>query len=233
MIKYAANAFLALKVSFINEIAGFCERVGADVREVARGIGYDSRIGHAFLGAGIGWGGSCFGKDVRALIAAGLDRDYRMPILEAALEVNRRQREEWVVGKLKEILGDLRGRVVGVWGLAFKPGTDDLRDAPSLDIIRKLVNAGSIVRAYDPAAISRLQDTVSGAAVVCVADPYRAAEGADAVVLVTEWEEFAWVDWNRIKELMRVPFVVDGRNFLDGTRLEALGFVYRGVGIPS
>ena len=231
LIKYAANAFLAMKISFINEIANICERVGADVRKVAEGIGMDSRIGRAFLNAGVGWGGSCFGKDLRGLIADAQEYGYEPVLLNAVLEVNYRQRQ-LPVQKLCEVLKVLRGRTVAVLGLAFKPGTDDLRDAPSLDVVRRLLEMGSLVRVYDPAAMPALKEAAPDLQVTFAPDPYRAADDADALLLVTEWEEFRHLDWPRMRRLMRHPLVVDGRNFLDKKELEALGFVYRGIGMP-
>lgn len=231
LLKYAANAFLAMKISFINEIANICERVGADVRKIAEGIGLDSRIGRAFLNAGVGWGGSCFGKDLRGLIADAREYGYEPVLLNAVLEVNYRQRQT-VVQKLCEVLKVLRGRTVAVLGLAFKPNTDDLRDAPALDVIRRLLEMGSLVRAYDPAAMPAFKEAAPDLPVTCAPDPYRAAEDADAIVLVTEWEEFRHLDWRRIRRAMRHPVVVDGRNFLNKEELEALGFAYRGIGIP-
>lgn len=213
LVKYAANAFLAIKISFINEIANICERVGADVRKVADGIGLDSRIGRAFLNAGVGWGGSCFGKDLRGLIADSREYGYEPALLDAVLDVNYRQRQ-LPVQKLCEVLKVLRGRTVAVLGLAFKPGTDDLRDAPVLDIIRRLLEMGCLVRVYDPVAIPGFQETMPELGVTCATDPYRAAQDADAIVLITEWEEFDHLEWERVKRSMRHHWLSTGATFL-------------------
>lgn len=228
-IKYAANAFLALKISFINEVAGLCERVGADVCQVARGIGLDSRIGEKFLQAGVGWGGSCFGKDLQALISTGREYGYDMPILQAALEVNRRQRR-LVVEKLQRELKILKGRTIGLLGLAFKPHTDDLRDSPALEIARYLLAAGCLVKAHDPVAVPRCRQSHPDLD-LCYADtPEEAALEADALVLVTDWPQYREVDWPRVAGLMRNRLIVDGRNHLDAAYLTGLGFRYIGVG---
>lgn len=233
MIKYAANAFLALKISFINEIAGLCEKVGADVTEVARGIGLDARIGTRFLGAGLGWGGSCFPKDTAALIAVGKEHGYEMPIVEAARAVNFRQRER-VVEKLQAVLKGVRGRTIGILGLAFKPGTDDVREAPSLDVIRLLLSRGAQVRAHDPVAIPNARvalAAVEGASEVEFCDdPYQLATGADALVLATEWREYRDLDLERLARLMRTPVLVDGRNLFAPEAARRAGFTYLGVG---
>jgi UDPglucose 6-dehydrogenase len=227
MIKYAANAFLATKVSFINEIANICERVGADALEVARGIGADSRIGASFLNPGIGWGGSCFPKDLASLTHMAGEYDYPTRLLDAVREVNTDQRLT-VVRKLQERLKLINGRTVALWGLAFKPGTDDLRDAPSLTIAERLADLGAELRAYDPHA-ARAACRQGVKAHLC-ADLYEATQDADALVLLTEWPEFARADWSRVRELMRRPIVVDGRNALDRAALLWHGFEYSGIG---
>ncbi|MGY4706912.1 UDP-glucose dehydrogenase family protein [Candidatus Bipolaricaulota sp. J31] len=229
LIKYAANAFLALKISFINEIAGLCEKVGADVTEVARGIGLDSRIGPKFLQAGLGWGGSCFPKDTAALLAMGREHNYDMPIVAAAREVNSKQRLR-AVEKLQEALKGVRGRVIGVLGLAFKPGTDDVREAPSLDIIRTLVERGAHVRAHDPVALPKAKEALAGLEVEFVDTPYAAAHGADALVLVTEWPEYRQLDLRKLAAAMRTPVLLDGRNIFSFAEARAAGFVYLGMG---
>lgn len=229
LIKYAANAFLALKISFINEIAGLCEKVGADVTEVARGIGLDSRIGPKFLQAGLGWGGSCFPKDTAALLAMGREYNYEMPIVEAARKVNFRQRER-AVKKLQEALKGVRGRVIGVLGLAFKPGTDDVREAPSLSIIQILVERGAHVRAHDPVAIPRAKEALAGLEVEFVETPYAAAQGADALVLATEWPEYRQLDLRELARSMRTPVLLDGRNIFDPKEARDAGFLYLGMG---
>jgi len=228
MIKYAANAFLATKISFINEVANICDRVGADVVEVAKGIGLDSRIGSKFLQAGIGWGGSCFPKDVSALIHTADDYGYEAQLLKAAVTVNQRQRLI-VVEKLQQVLKILKGKTVGLLGLTFKPDTDDLRDAPALNMIEQLTRLGTKVKAYDP-IISQTGMRHGLSNVIVETDPERLADGCDALVLVTDWKEFRTLDYAKMGELMHARVIIDGRNFLDQTALEALGFHYVGVG---
>ncbi len=227
MIKYASNAFLATKISFINEVASICEALGADVMEVAYGMGLDKRIGPAFLNAGIGWGGSCFPKDVKALayMAEAAGRPPR--ILNATMDVNAQQRKA-VVRKAKELLGDLEGKRVGMLGLAFKPNTDDMRDAPSIDIARYLLQAGAEVCAYDPEAMDNAARILPE--IRLAKDVYDVARESDLLVLVTEWNEFKNLDLKRIKRLMRQPNLVDGRNIYDPTYVRSLGFRYRGMG---
>jgi UDPglucose 6-dehydrogenase len=227
MIKYAANAFLATKVSFVNEIANICERVGADALEVVRGIGADRRIGASFLSPGIGWGGSCFPKDLASLTHIAAEYDYPTRLLDAVREVNTDQRLT-VVRKLQERLKLINGRTVALWGLAFKPGTDDLRDAPSLTIAERLAELGADLRAYDPHAAPAARR--QGVKAHLCADLYEATQGADALVLLTEWPEFVHADWPRVRELMRRPIVVDGRNALDRATLLFHGFDYSGIG---
>ena len=227
MIKYASNAFLATRISFINEIARIAERVGADVKVVADGMGQDRRIGPSFLEAGIGFGGSCFPKDVKALAAIAKKYDYHPELLTAVMDINRDQRT-LAVEKVKEALGGLDGREVGLLGLAFKPNTDDMREAPSLDIARGLLAGGARVRAYDPAAAERARAILPELAYQ--KDPYAVARGADALVVVTEWNEFRHLDLARVHQLMRTPVLVDGRNIYDPARMRGLGFVYRGIG---
>lgn len=229
LVKYAANAFLALKISYINEIAQLAERVGADVLQIARGIGLDARIGSRFLSAGIGWGGSCFGKDTAALISTSQEYGLEMPIVKAAREVNYRQRS-WVVEKLLQELRLLKGRTVCLLGLAFKPHTDDVRDAPSLDIAELLLHRGVRVHACDPVANERAQQAMPDLKVKYFQEPVAAAEDADALVLLTDWPEFRQIDWEAVARVMRVPLLLDGRNFLPGGQLEQLGFRYVGVG---
>ncbi|MCD6290952.1 MAG: UDP-glucose/GDP-mannose dehydrogenase family protein [Anaerolineae bacterium] len=227
MIKYASNAFLATRISFINEIASICERLGADVREVAIGMGYDKRIGHTFLDAGIGWGGSCFPKDVKALEHMALVHGAHPALLRAVIEINRDQRR-LVILRLREILGTLRDRTVGLLGLAFKPNTDDMRDAPSVEIARMLLNEGARVRGYDPVAMKVAARVLPE--VELVSDPYQLADGADALVVCTEWNEFKHVDLARIRDAMARPVLIDGRNIYDPDLMRDLGFEYRGVG---
>ena len=228
MIKYAANAFLATKISFINEVANICDRVGANVTQVAKGIGLDSRIGNKFLQAGIGWGGSCFPKDVSALIHTASDYGYNTELLNAAVNVNTRQRVI-IIEKLQQELKILKGKVIGLLGLTFKPDTDDMRDAPALNIIEQLNRLGAKVKAYDPiVSASGLSHGLSG--VLIETDPQRLADACDALVIVTEWQEFLKLDYGKMSKLMVNPVIIDGRNFLEQTTLEQAGFRYIGIG---
>jgi UDPglucose 6-dehydrogenase len=227
MVKYASNAFLAARISFINEIAMICERVDADAKLVAEGMGLDKRIGPSFLEVGIGYGGSCFPKDVKALAALAQRFNYHPELLHAVMDINRDQRMR-AIDKLRECLETLEGRTVGLLGLAFKPNTDDLREAPSLDIARVLIAAGAEVRAYDPAAMAGARELLPQ--VVYSADPYELADGADGLVLVTEWAEFRRLDLGRVQASMRKPVMIDGRNIYDPAMMRSLGFTYRGIG---
>ena len=230
MIKYAANAFLATKISFINEISNLCEPVGADVTDVAHGIGLDERIGSRFLGAGIGWGGSCFPKDVAALRAMARQYDYAPALLDATVAVNDRQRER-AVDKLRQALGTLEGRRVALLGLSFKPNTDDLREAPSLAIAAALGSSGAEVVGYDPVAGERLAASKTAPALRVVPDLYEALEGAHAAVVVTGWEEIKALDPRRAASVMEEPRVlVDGRNVLDPGKAREAGLRYAGFG---
>lgn len=227
MIKYASNAFLATRLSFINEIANICERLGADVVEVAQGMGFDKRIGHHFLQPGIGYGGSCFPKDVKALTFMAAEAGAHPQLLTAVTEINSFQRKQ-VANKLKDMLGDVNGKTVAVLGLAFKENTDDIRESPSLDISAALIARGATVRGYDPVAMensSREYPTI----VMCQ-NAYEAVEGADAVVIGTPWNEFKQLDMERLRDSMRQPIMVDGRNMYEPSRMKSLGFRYRGVG---
>ncbi|GCA89896.1 UDP-glucose dehydrogenase family protein [Microcystis aeruginosa] len=228
MIKYAANAFLATKISFINEVANICDRVGADVTQVAKGIGLDSRIGSKFLSAGIGWGGSCFPKDVSALVHTAEDYGYETELLNAAINVNKRQRTI-AIEKLQQELKILKGKTVGLLGLTFKPDTDDMRDAPALTMIEQLNRLGAKVKAYDPiVSQSGLSHGLTG--VIIESDPERLADGCDALVVVTEWQEFLRLDYGKMVKTMREPVLIDGRNFLDPAVVTAAGFRYLGIG---
>ena len=228
MVKYASNAFLATKISFINEVANICDRVGADVTQVAQGIGLDSRIGSKFLQAGIGWGGSCFPKDVSALLHTAEDYGYDAELLRATINVNTRQRL-LTVEKLQQVLKILKGKTVGLLGLTFKPDTDDMRDAPSLLMIESLNRLGAKVKAYDPiVSQSGVSQGLSG--VIVETDPERLADGCDALVLVTDWAKFQNLDYGKMASLMNAPVMIDGRNFLDQKKLEQAGFRYLGVG---
>ncbi|CAN5591706.1 UDP-glucose/GDP-mannose dehydrogenase family protein [soil metagenome] len=228
MIKLANNAFLAMKISFINEIANISEELGADVTEVAAAIGLDERIGPKFLRAGVGWGGSCFGKDVLSLKQLAANSGYHFQMLTAVTEVNELQKRR-TIGKLQKHLGSLVGRTVALLGIAFKPDTDDIRDATSLVLAGRLQGEGAQVRAYDPVAAERAREVLSGTTLCDSA--LEALDGADAAVLVTEWPEFAELDWaGEVRERMANPLVVDGRNFLDREALREAGFTYEGIG---
>jgi len=229
MIKYSANAFLALKIGFANEMSNICERVGADVTEVMTGIGLDARIGTAFLNAGIGWGGSCFGKDVSSLLHTANEYGYQARILEASLAVNQLQRSI-VIQKLQEKLFILKGRTVALLGLAFKPNTDDLRDAPSLQIAEKLIQMGARVRAYDPIAMAACREHHPDLRILYCNDALSAAEHADALVLVTEWPEFADLNLSDLAARMNNPVLVDGRNLFVPEKAREAGFDYAGIG---
>jgi UDPglucose 6-dehydrogenase len=227
MIKLAANAFLATKISFINEIANVCEETGADVLEVARGMGLDRRIGTHFLKPGIGFGGSCFPKDVSALKQLAGNSGYHFQLLTAVIEVNELQKRR-VIGKLQKHLGSLVGKTVALLGLAFKANTDDMREASSLVLSARLQADGAKVRAYDPIAESEARKLMGG--VQFADDALGAVSDADAVVIVTEWPEFAEIDWPAVAERMPGRLVIDGRNFLDPDRVRAAGFIYEGIG---
>jgi UDPglucose 6-dehydrogenase len=227
MIKYASNAFLATRISFINEIANICEALGADVKEVATGMGYDARIGHGYLDAGVGYGGSCFPKDVKALTYMAEIKGRHPQLLRAVMDINDDQRRQ-VVRKLDRALGDLRGKTIGLLGLAFKPNTDDMREAPAAYVARMLESAGARVRGYDPVAkdvAGRMLPKME-----LVDNAYDLAEGCDALVVVTEWNEFKNLDMVRIGDLMTGNVVIDGRNVFDPEQMNDLGFYYRGFG---
>lgn len=230
MIKYASNAFLSTKISFINEIAMLCERVGADVQTVAKGMGLDQRIGSKFLHAGPGFGGSCFPKDLAALVQMGESAGYPMQIAGAAATVNAQQRGR-MVGKIKEALGGLRGATIGLLGLSFKPNTNDLREAPALSIAQELMDQGVTVRAYDPAALEEASRVLGG--IIPCQNTYETAKGADALVLVTEWNEFRNLDFNKLKSLMHRPILVDLRNVYESSRVTQFGFRHVSVGRPT
>jgi UDPglucose 6-dehydrogenase len=227
MIKYASNAFLATRISFINEIASICEQLGADVKEVARGMGADKRIGPHFLDAGIGYGGSCFPKDVLALHHMAAASGCHPQLLQAVMDINRDTRRSFIQ-KLEELLGDVSGKTIGVLGLAFKPNTDDMREAASVELIKALTERGAHVKAYDPVAMEAAE-TIMPEALYC-ATAYDVAKSADALLLVTEWNEFKQLDFEKIKRLMRQPIMLDGRNIYDPNDMAERGFTYRGVG---
>ncbi len=229
MTKYAANAMLATRISFMNEIANLCDRTGADVDMVRKGIGADVRIGNKFLYPGCGYGGSCFPKDVQALIHTARACGCEMQLLEAVERVNERQRGI-VFEKLQQELGDLRARRIAVWGLAFKPETDDIRRAPALEVIERLAAAGAEVQACDPAAVAECRRQRPDLPITYVQTMYEAAEGADAVALMTEWKQFRMPDWARIRRSMRGDLIIDGRNIYDREEVAAAGLRYRGIG---
>ena len=227
MIKYASNAFLATKISFINEIADICEVLGADVKEVAAGMGYDKRIGPMFLDAGLGWGGSCFPKDVLALAYMAEEKGLEPRILNDVMDVNYERRKE-VVARVGEMTGGLKGKTIGLLGLAFKPNTDDMRDAASVDIAQDLTAAGAKVRGYDPVAMDVAQPLLP--AVEMFEDPYSMSDGCDALIVVTEWNEFKQLDLEKIKGLLKSPTIFDGRNIYEPAVMKEKGFNYRGMG---
>jgi len=227
LIKYGSNALLATKISFINEVARLCDKVNADIGDVSEGMGLDKRIGPHFLKAGCGWGGSCFPKDVRALVHMGEKNGVDFRIARAADETNREQKL-LPVRKLEEELGELKGKRIALLGLSFKPDTDDMREASSIDISRKLLEKGAVVVAFDPVAVKEAKGLILG---IEFADSvYNALEGADALVLVTEWNEFREIDLERVKNIMRFPLIIDGRNIYDRKKAEGMGFVYSGIG---
>ena len=227
MIKYASNAFLATKISFINEIANVCEALGADVKEVAVGMGYDQRIGALFLDAGLGYGGSCFPKDVKALAYMAAEKGRHPQLLNAVMEINN-DRRSLAVNRIKEMLGDTHGKTIGLLGLSFKPNTDDMRDAPSIDIAQALLASGAYVRGYDPVAMDAARPLLPD--VEMYPDVYSMAEGCDALMVITEWNEFKNLDLERIRNLLNQAMILDGRNIYDPEKMAALGFQYRGLG---
>ncbi len=229
LIKYAANAFLATKISFINEIAGIAERVGADIREVTKGIGLDKRIGPSFLSAGVGWGGSCFPKDTRSLLYTGKQYGYEMPLLSASVEVNYRQRKK-VIEMLQSTIKVIRGSTISVLGLAFKPNTDDIRESPAIDVIKELLEMGARVRAYDPVAMEKYKNAFPHQDLVYASSVEEAAREADAAVLLTDWGDFMHVPWKEIVKKMRGNVFIDGRNLLRKEDMKRWGFNYLGVG---
>jgi UDPglucose 6-dehydrogenase len=227
MIKYASNAFLATKISFINEIANICEVLGADVKEVAAGMGYDKRIGPMFLDAGLGWGGSCFPKDVLALAYMAEEQGLDPRILNDVMDVNYERRKE-TVAHVEEMTDGIKGKTIGLLGLAFKPNTDDMRDAPSVDIAQDLTAAGAKVRGYDPVAMDVARPLLP--AVEMFDNPYTMSDGCDALIVVTEWNEFKQLDLEKIKDLLKSPVVFDGRNIYEPKKMKEMGFNYRGMG---
>jgi len=227
MIKYASNAFLATKITFINEIANLCEKVDADVTKVAHGMGMDSRIGPAFLNAGAGYGGSCFPKDVSALVQKAKKEGYDFKILNAVVAANDYQKKSMLT-RIKDVIGPLEGKQIAALGLSFKPNTDDLREAVAVEVIHHLQESGARVRAYDPAAMEQAAKLLPG--IKLTNNAYAAVEGAQCLVIFTEWNEFKEMDLERVKSLMKTPVIIDGRNIYDPKKVKALGFTYRGVG---
>jgi UDPglucose 6-dehydrogenase len=228
MIKYASNAFLATKISFINEIADICEAYGADVKEVAAGMGYDARIGKHFLDAGLGWGGSCFPKDVKALAFMAEEKTLDPRILNTVMNVNYDRRKDVVRWTEEMVGGSLHGKTVGLLGLAFKPNTDDMRDAPSIDIADALTALGAAVRACDPVSTEVARPLLPAAELFD--DPYAMAQGCDALIVVTEWNEFKQLDLEKLKSLVKTPVIMDARNIYDPAAMRGMGFTYRGIG---
>jgi UDPglucose 6-dehydrogenase len=229
LTKYAANAMLATRVSFMNDVAALCEKVGADVDFVRKAMGADRRIGYPFLFPGVGYGGSCFPKDLKALVATGREHGLELDLLRAVDRTNERQKRLLVAKALKHFGGSLEGRTLGVWGLSFKPKTDDMREAPSLEVIEGLLGKGAQVVAHDPVA-GRGARRYFGNRIRYAALPYEALEGVDALCIVTEWNEFRHPDFERMKALMKTPVIFDGRNIYDPTRMRELGFTYHGIG---
>jgi UDPglucose 6-dehydrogenase len=228
LIKHASNAFLAMKISFINAVASVCESVGADVNQVVHGIGTDSRIGRRFLNPGIGYGGSCFPKDVMAFRAVARESGYDFRLLDEIMRINEDQRQRFV-RKVHNALWTLRGKKLGVLGLAFKGGTDDIRESPALFLVQTLLREGSKITAYDPAAMDRARE-VLGSTIAFAGSCYEAAHGADALLILTEWEEFATLDLTRLRQELKYPIVIDGRNLYDPDVMSAQGFTYYSVG---
>ncbi|MBN2386052.1 MAG: UDP-glucose/GDP-mannose dehydrogenase family protein [Anaerolineales bacterium] len=230
MIKYASNAFLATKISYINEIADVCDAFGADVKEVMAGMGYDKRIGPQFLDAGLGWGGSCFPKDVKALAFMARQKGVEPRILDAVTQVNY-DRRRMVVERTAAMLGGLQGKTVGLLGTAFKPNTDDMREAPSIEVANNLIAAGASVRAFDPVAIETARDLLPQVALYD--DPYQMADGCDALIVITEWNEFKQLDLERIRSLMTTPVLFDGRNIYNPAEMRRMGYTYQAIGRGS
>ncbi|MEW5822367.1 MAG: UDP-glucose/GDP-mannose dehydrogenase family protein [Cyanobacteriota bacterium] len=229
MIKYASNAFLATKISFINEVANICESVGADIEQVAKGIGLDSRIGGKFLKAGIGWGGSCFGKDLNAIISIAKEYDFHPELLQSTINVNMKQRQT-IVKKLQQALKIIKGRTIGVLGLSFKPNTDDLRDAPSLTIIRQLIKMGARVKAYDPIAMPNCKEQNPELELTYENNIMDLAKDCEAIIIVTEWDEFKYMNLIEVKEVMAIPIIIDARNIIDPKTAKEKGILHYTVG---
>jgi UDPglucose 6-dehydrogenase len=232
LIKYASNAFLAMKISFINAVATICDSVGADVDQVRQGIGSDTRIGQRFLYPGIGYGGSCFPKDLSAYRAVARECGYDFRLLEEVMRINDEQQDRFL-RKVRSALWTLKGKRLGVLGLAFKGGTDDIRESPAISIVEWLLNEGAQVQAYDPAAMERAREVLPARSMVFVDSAYEAAEGADALLVLTEWNEFKHLDYSLIRRLLRYPIIVDGRNLLNPQEMRKLDFNYLSIGRPE
>jgi UDPglucose 6-dehydrogenase len=231
MTKYAANAMLATKISFMNDIANLCERVGANAAMVRRGIGSDPRIGSKFIYPGVGYGGSCFPKDVKAIINTAKDFGYELKVLQAVEQVNEKQKQVIVEKVISQFGKNLNGMTFAIWGLSFKPNTDDLREAPALVIIEQLLKLGAKVKGYDPVAMKEAEHVYLGNSITYTKDAYNACIDADALLLITEWSEFRLPSWEMISKLLKKKIVFDGRNLYDRKYLEELGFVYHGIGV--
>lgn len=229
LIKHASNSFLATKISYINAISQICEKVGADVEKVSEGMGYDKRIGKDFLKAGVGWGGSCFPKDVSAFIKLAEDIGYPFNLLKEVREINKQQRM-LVIKKAKGLLWNLKGKEITVLGLAFKPDTDDIRESPAIDIIDALLKEGTVIRCYDPKAKENMKKVFPE--ITYCDNPYDAMKNSSLVIFLTDWDEFRKLNFRRIKKLMKMPHIIDGRNFLDSKKLKDMGFIYTGIGRP-
>jgi len=227
LIKHASNCFLALKISFINAVATICEKVGADVVKVAEGMGHDRRIGHAFLNAGVGYGGSCLPKDLAAFIKIAEDAGYDFQLLKAVCKINDFQQQQ-IIDKARSQLHGLTGKIIGILGISFKPHTDDIREAPAIHIVEKLQEAGAMVKVYDPQAMRKAMEVLTD--VEYCQNPYEVAAGCDALIIITEWDEFKNIDLKRVKLLLRQPIIIDGRNIYDPQEMRKLGFTYCGTG---
>jgi UDPglucose 6-dehydrogenase len=228
LIKHASNAYLATKISFINAVSRICEKSGADVVEVAHGMGLDKRIGPGFLNAGLGYGGSCFPKDLDAFINISEKLGYNFELLKVARNINQQQRL-FFLDKIKDALWIIKDKTIGILGLSFKPSTDDIRNAPSIDLIKALQAEGANIKAYDPQAMERTKEAIDKRIVFCKG-PYDACKGSDCLLIVTEWQEFKELDFSKIKKLLKRPIIIDGRNIYEPQRLEKLGFIYIGMG---
>jgi len=227
LIKHASNAFLATKISFINAVSRICDRVGADIMEVAEGMGLDKRIGRAFLNAGIGYGGSCFPKDLDAFIDISGKLGYNFELLKAVRDINKEQKD-FVLKKIRDVLWIIKNKTIGILGLSFKSNTDDIRNAPSLDIIRALQLEGANIKVYDPSSMEKARKVLNN--VKFCNDPYDVCRGCDCLLIITEWDEFKELDFSRVKRLLKRPLIVDGRNIYEPELMEKSGFTYVGIG---